>query len=274
METNIANASVPPQETFEVSLDALESTQAEPTVESSHNPNVHTNNEESRIEIDERYKDLDPVEGRIRTLQSQKDVIKSDYDKLFKDYTERDQAALLLDQMVDDEGLLMAFVSELKPDLVKSRNAAEELKTQLKKEFGEDFKPSLTREEADRDDPFGKDAEYYSRIDELKVKLRQDSNVPQTVKEYLARKQKLKEAEDQKYETERNTVKAQYKMNDEELKAVSGWAVKLKFADIVRIHRILRKLPTGNPNLTSVAGGGVTAKSDKQKWLDEAMPFR
>jgi len=269
---NIVQTSAPSQENFNVDLSVLESPQITAPVEGSPDSNVHTNVDESQIEIDERFKHLDPAEARIRTLQSQRDHTRAEHDKLLKEYAERDQVAGLLDQMLEDEGLLMAFIAETKPELVKSRNVASELKDQLKKEFGEDFKPQLTREEAERDDPFGNDYKYYMRVDELRAKLKEGGEAPQSVKEYLKAVNAKKQAEAAKYENERQTVKAQKKMSDEELKAVSDWALTLKLSQIVDIHRYLRKLPAGNPNLTSVPGGGEVVKSEKNKILDELFP--
>jgi hypothetical protein len=271
---NIVQPDAPSQESFNVDLSALENIQTGVPAESSPDSNVHTNTEESQIEIDERFRELDPTEGRIRTLQSQRDQSRAAQEKLRKDYDERDQVAGLLDQMLEDEGLLMAFIAETKPELVKNRDVASELKKQLMEEFGQDFKPQLTREEAERDDPFGSDYKYYMRVDELRAKLKVNGEAPQSVKEYLRKKRERTQLESAKYENERQTVKAQKKMSDEELKAVSDWALTLKFGQIVDIHRYLRKRPSANPNLTSVPGGGEIAKSAKDKFLDETMPIR
>lgn len=270
---NIVETGNQSQQSFDVDLSALENIQIDQPATNSPNPDVHTNTDESQIEIDERFKDLDPAEARIRTLKSRADKAEAQYNKLMKDYDERDQVAGLLDQMLEDEGLLMAFIAETKPDLVKSRDTARELKEQLKKEFGEDFKPQLTREEAERDDPFGNDYKYYMRLDELKGKLKSGGEAPQSVKDYLKAKRAKEEAEKQRYALEKESVKNQFKMTDDELVAVSDWALKLQFADLVKVHRFLRKFPTRNPNLTTVPGGGESVKSAKQKYLDELLPI-
>lgn len=277
---NIVKTDGQPQETFNVNVDALDDIQIDTPVDSSQESNVHTNDEnqsqenQEEFEIDEKFKELDPAEARLRTLQSQRDSHKSAYNKLMKDYDERDQVAGLLDQMIEDEGLLMAFISEIKPDLVKSRDIASELKGQLQQEFGEDFKPQLSRDEAERDDPFGQDSKYYMKLDELKQKLKGGDNLQATtVKEYLKKKKELEANEAEKYALERETVKSQYKMSDVELKSVSDWAMALKFADLVKVHRFLRKFPTRNPNLTSVPGDQQGVKSARDKFLDETMPI-
>jgi len=266
---------------FDIDLSALENIQVGNQSSNSQNTNVHTNNgesqnqnENSEIEIDERFKDLDPAEARIRTLKSRYDTTTSAYNKLMKDYDERDQVANLFDSMLEDEGLLMAFIAETKPELVKNRNSAEVVKAQLVEEFGKDFKPQLTREEAERDDPFGNDMKYYDRVNELRAKLKQTTETPQSVKDYLKAKKQKSEAEAQKYDLERQAVKAQKKMSDNELQSVSKWALDLKFGQIVDIHRFLSKFPSRNPNITSVPGGGEVTKSAKAKYLDELMPIR
>lgn len=273
---NIVDGTQQPQDSFEVNLDTLDGGQAaEPKPDDSEAPDVHTQNgnQFEDIQIDERFKDLDENEGRLRTLQSQRDTYRADIDKWAKKYDERDAVAALLDDMLEDDGLFMAFVSERKPELIKNRDVAGELKQQLKEEFG-DFKPQLSREEAERDDPFGQDARYYMRLDELKTKLRQggtNEEQAKSVKEYLKKRKELQEKEAQKYEMERETVKNQLKMTDTEVKAVSDWAMKLKFGDIVKIHRYLRRLPSKNPNLTSVPGEAPGKKSAREAFLKEVF---
>ena len=56
-------------------------------------------------------------------------------------------------------------------------------------------------------------------------------------------------------------------MQDEEVKAVSDWAMKLQFKNLVQLHRFLRKFPTQNPNLNQATGSPEGMKSDRQKFL-------
>ncbi|WP_448506630.1 hypothetical protein [Immundisolibacter sp.] len=267
---NIVSAENTSQQSFDVDMSILSAEQVQASADNSQNPNVHTNTDElSQIEIDERFKELPKEQAIIRTLQSQKDKYFSDYNKLAKDFEEKDKIAGLFDQMIDDEGLLYAFIREIKPDLVKPLDLGTQLKEQLQKEFGEDFKPTLTRDEAERDDPFGKDARYYMKVDALKAKLLQEGGQENvTIKEYLAKKRQLQEAEDAKYEMEREQVKQQYKMSDLEVKAVSDWAMKLKFKDLVEVHRFLRKFP-GNPNINQAPGSAPGIKSAREEFLKQ-----
>lgn len=271
---NIVSAESQAPESFEVTIPTLENAQLDIPANGSPDSSVHTNTDKSpELEIDERFKELPREEAIKRTLQSQRDKIYADYNKLNQTYTERDQVAGLFDEMIEDEGLLMAFISEVKPDLVKQRDLAGELRETLKKEFG-DFKPQLSREEAEREDPFGQDSKYYMRIDELKQKLKgQDAPQAKSVKEYLAKKRQAQLEADRKYAMERDAVKAQKKMSDEELKAVSDWALTLKFDQIVDIHRYLRKSPVKNPTLTNVTGDHPGKKSARDLYLDEVLPM-
>jgi len=269
---NIVSAENTSQQSFDIDMSVLSAEQVEAPANGSQDSNVHTNIDElAQLEIDERFKELPREQAIIRTLQSQKDKTRADYDKLSKQFEEKDRIAGLVDQMVDDEGLLLAFVRQLKPDLVKPLDLGTQLKEQLQKEFGEDFKPTLTRDEAERDDPFGKDARYYMKVDALKAKLLQDGGQENlTIKEYLAKKKQLQETENAKYEMEREQIKQQYKMSDLEVKAVSDWALKLKFKDLVEVHRFIRKFP-GNPNVNSAPGSAPGIKSDREKFLKDVF---
>jgi len=270
MDENIVNAENQSQQSLDVDIDALSDMQVEGDVTNSQTSDVHTQDEnQSQIEIDEKFKELSPEEGRFRTLKSHHDSLDARYNKLVKDSDERGQVADLFDQMLTDEGLFMAFVNEVKPDLLKGRDATQQMKQQLGEEFGEDFKPSLTREEAERDDPFGNDSKYYMKLDSLRKELAgANGTMPTTVKEYLAKKRELEDTESRKYEVERETVKNQFKMSDTEVKAVSDWAIALKFQDLVKVHRFLRKFPTRNPDITAAPGDAQGTKSARQKFID------
>lgn len=253
---------------FNVDMSILDE-QVQAPVNSSQESNVHTNNGESnnQFQIDERFKELPPEEAKFRTVQSQRDVLEAAHNKLMKEYEEKDKISGLFDQMIEDEGLLYAFIRQVKPDLVKPIDLGTQLKEQLQKEFGADFKPVMSRDEAEREDPFGKDAKYYMRVDALKQKLLNEGGQENlTIKEYLAKKKQSQEAENAKYEMERDRVKQEYKMSDLEVKAVSDWALKLGFKELVKVHRFLSKFPgKSNPNLNNVPGSqpGVLSERDK-----------
>lgn len=266
---NIVSAENVSQQNFSVDMSILDE-QVQAPENNSQESNVHTNNGESnQIEIDERFKELPPEEARLRTIQSQRDALTASYNKLMKEYEEKDKISGLFDQMIEDEGLLYAFIRQVKPDLVKPIDLGTQLKEQLLKEFGADFKPTMTRDEAEREDPFGKDAKYYMRVDALKQKLLNEGGQENlTIKEYLAKKKQAQEAENAKYEMEREQVKQQFKMSDPEVKAVSDWALKLKFADLVKVHRFLSKFPgKSNPNLNEATGSNPGSLSEREKFL-------
>ena len=269
---NIVSAENTSQQSFDLDMNMLNETQVEAPANDSQNPDVHTNTEEPTLEIDDRFKELPREEAIIRTLQSQKDRYYSDYNKLMKEHEESQKIAGLMDQMVEDKGLLYAFIRELDPELVKPVDLGTQLKQQLQKEFGEDFKPEKSRDEAERDDPFGTDARYYMKVDALKSKLLTEGGAQEnlTIKQYLAKKREEVKSEDAKYGMEREQVKQQYKMEDAEVKAVSDWALKLKFADLVKVHRYLRKSPN-NPNLNQVTGSTPGLESSREKFLKQVF---
>lgn len=266
---NIVSAENGSQQNFSVDMSILDE-QVQAPVENSQDSSVHTNNGESnQIEIDERFKELPREEATIRTLQSQKDRIAAEHSKLMKEYEEKSKISGLFDQMIEDEGLLYAFIRQVKPDLVKPIDLGTQLKEQLQKEFGSDFKPEMTRDEAEREDPFGKDAKYYMRVDALKQKLLNEGGQENvTIKEYLAKKRQAQEAENAKYEMEREQVKTELKMQDAEVKAVSDWALKLGFKDLVKVHRFLSKFPgKSNPNLNEATGSNPGTLSEREKFI-------
>lgn len=268
----IVSAENTSQQNFSVDMSILDEQVSAPE-NNSQDSNVHTNSDEpnNQFQIDERFKELPPEEARLRTIQSQKDSLAANYTKLMKEYEEANKISELFDQMIEDEGLLYAFIRQIKPDLVKPIDLGSQLKEQLLKEFGPDFKPTMSRDEAEREDPFGNDAKYYMKVDQLKAKLLQEGGQENlTIKEYLAKKRQAQETENAKYEMEREQVKQELKMQDAEVKAVSDWALKLRFKDLVKVFRFLSKFPgKSNPNLNQVPGSNPGVISDREKFLKD-----
>jgi hypothetical protein len=222
------------------------------------------------FEIDPRFKDLDKSEGLIRTYQSKYDSITAEHTKLLNEHEKARKAVEFLNTLPEDENLLYAFINEVKPGLIKPKDVSVALKEALSKEFGEGFKPELSREEADREDPGGTDWRYYRKLDELYQDIskgKSGTNV-NSIKEILAEREAQRKLQDAEYQSEIETAKTKFKMSDEEVKNTVEFGSKLKFADLVRITRLLQKIPNAKIGSVENLSGSVTSQStNRQNFL-------
>ncbi len=280
------------QESSEVNLDTLEQLQVSTPDNESDNPSIDANTEpvapgdgkvvltddqgnvEHTLEIDDRFKHLPVDEGVLRTYQSKYDTLDAAHNKLVKDTDIYQQDSELLRAMAEDKGLLRAYVNQVNPDLLSGLDSGSSIKEQLKTEFGDEYTPTLSRDEAERTDPGGTDWKYYNRLDTLAKEMSGNSEHTFTIKEYLAKIEANNKIEDGKFEVAINQTKLELKMNDNEVKAVSDWGNNLKFKDLVRIHRLLRAFPTRNPDITKVPGNEALSTSARQSFITETMGIK
>lgn len=277
MENSIANNGTPSGESFDVNIDTLDGfagVGGQPgSVELSQNNNDNASKSQPEVfEIDDRYKNLPEPEGRFRTLKSKYDKLEADHTKLAGEYEFGSKAQLLIDNLVKDENLLRVFINQVKPGLLPKVDLGSSIKETLKTEFGEDFKPSLTRIEAERDDPGGKDWLYYRRLDELASKLSGNPGTEATsVKEYLEKVASMKESEKQKYLAHIEEVKKEFNATDEEIKGTLAWGEKLQLRDLLKLNRFLRRLPSKAPALEMASGFNPNqgVSNERSKFLKE-----
>ena len=255
------------QEDFNVDIDALTETQVKTPGGEGAQPEgeiVLTNaagETEHVLDIDEDFKTLPQEEGLIRTYQRRFDRVDSAHSKYVKDTEFDSRDANLFRRMAEEDGLLMAYLNEVKPELVQNRDIGANIKEQLIKEFGEGFEPELTRDEAEKKDPGGKDWKYFHTLDNIASKTGSTGDHAKSVKEYLARIQTEADAGEATKKLQIEQTKKELKMQDAEIKAVSDWGLELSFKELVKVHRFLRKFPTRNPELQTVPGVTQTTKT-------------
>lgn len=267
------------QNTFDIDvskLDLSDNTVAEDSNGSASNEpdnnSAELKQEESveQIEIDPRFSNLPKAEALIRTLQSQKDKTQAEYNKIIKEYEQVTKIKDLFDKMLEDENLLRIFVNQVKPGIIPNKDYGEIIKEKLKQEFGEDYKPSLTRYEAERDDPGGIDWKYYKRLDQLEQELSHNSPDAKTVQEYLENLKKQQEIAQKELSMEIEKVKTELKADDNEIQGVVNWAKKLSIKDILTLHRFLRKfhkVPEYTSNSNSTVKDSISP--NREKFLKE-----
>lgn len=251
-------------------LDALLTGDSDPEAQSGSEPTKDPN--AIQVEIDDRYKDLPESEAIARTMQSRYDRVYSDYEKLVARFEEVAPVLDIMDDLMENDEALYAFLQERKPELLQKKSDGSEIKTKLAQEFGEGYKPSLTREQADIEDPGGKDWRYYRRLDELYSETKQNTTYgkAETLKQYRARKEAERVASDEKLQKQVDAAKINLKMSDDEVQRISTWATGLTFEQITKIYRILTKFPTNRKiaNVSTVTGSPTPISTARTQFLD------
>lgn len=256
---------------LDVNLDALLETPGEPTANGSSDTKS-PNEGDITVEIDDRFKHLPEAEAVARSIQSRYDKLYNDYQPLVAQMEEYKPLIEILDDLLDNDDAFYAFVNERKPELIQQKDIGVELKKQLTKEFGEGFKPSLTREQADIEDPGGKDWRYYRKLDDLYSELKQGSAYTKTasLKAYRQKKEALAKAEEERFQQQVEKAKVDLKMTDEEVERVSKWGQSLDFAKLTKLLRFVSKFPTTKAaaQISKSTGSGTPSSTARQQFLD------
>lgn len=256
---------------LDVNLDALLETPGEPTANGSSDTKS-PNEGDITVEIDDRFKHLPEAEAVARSIQSRYDKLYKDYQPLVAQMEEYKPLIEILDDLLDNDEAFYAFVNERKPELIQQKDIGVELKKQLTKEFGEGFKPSLTREQADIEDPGGKDWRYYRKLDDLYSELKQGSAYTKTasLKAYRQKKEALAKAEEERFQQQVEKAKVDLKMTDEEVERVSKWGQSLDFAKLTKLLRFVSKFPTTKAaaQISKSTGSGTPSSTARQQFLD------
>lgn len=229
---------------------------------------------QEQFEIDPKFSHLPKEEALLRTFQSRYDKLSSVHSQLAQKVQELEKLENLFELMSKDEGLLRTFVNQLKPGLIPQKDFGEIIKEKIRQEFGEDYKPTMTRLEAERDDPGGLDWKYYKRLDQLEQELsRGNTEVANTIAEYLERKNKERQLEQEKLKQEVEIVKKELNVSDDEIKGTLSWYENLKLKDLIVLNRFLRKFPTTKAgNIVTSPGSGT--QSSRQQFLSSIFNKR
>jgi len=227
------------QPSQDVNLDGL----FDQIVQSENPPEVQSQDDELKIEINPKYAHLPEEQAVFRTLQSERDSFRTKLEKEVQSKAELEQVAEIFETLYNDDSALEAFLAERKPELVSKRDYSSMIKSALAKEFGEDFKPTLTREEAERDDPGGQDALYYLRLDEIRRSIiKPQGETPKSLKEWREKQKQKAEVESQKVLAEIRDVQKKFNISDAEVEATLEMGRKMNFESLYKTRKLLLRL--------------------------------
>ena len=249
-------------ESFDVDLSALDVQQ----VDSTETPGSTEGNQPLQVEVDPKYAGLPEAEAIARTIQSKYDKLNIDFLQAQKEVQVNSGYKEVLSDLYDNDDALYAFLNERKPELIKTRDIKNEITKHITEKFGEGYEPELSREEAERKDPGGKDWLYYQELDTIKKKVlgTESYSKHQSLKEFREARAAEMEKENTSIEAEIVEAKDKYKMTDGEVEWTRKWSASIKFADLVRMSRFLRKFQNA-PAMGNIPGDSSNTAMSKTR---------
>lgn len=223
---------------------------------------VQETGQETGQEIDERFQHLSKEEAIYRTLQSKYDKLYTNHTNAVREQEQNSKYIEFLNDLMDDDEVLEAFLYERKPELVKTKDITSIIQQKLNTEFG-DYKP--TRDEAD-EEPGGKAWLYFKRLDELYNETKNKSGSQKTVKELRQQRELSKKQKEAEIKNSIDTVKTVMKWDDTQIKAYYDWMQKLDAVNLAKIYNFaVRTMRI--PSVTGIAGSAQTP-SVRKNFLD------
>lgn len=217
------------------------------------------------FQIDPRFANLPQPEAIARTVQSMITPLHMENKKLSEQAKKFDSYVDSLSLLMENEEAKMAFIRELAPDLVKPVDIDEQVKSELDKKYGKDFKPDKEEANTDYWSPSAKYQRDLNRLySEIETKSKTTSN-----KTYAEIKQEVlnrKTAKIKEDETKIQELKTKFQLDDNTFNAFSNWAKNLKLEDLYYHFKGISAIEKQS-NLTSVGGNGITI-DQKRSYVD------
>ena len=193
------------------------------------------------------------VDAIIRQLQSERDSNKSRATKLDEEVKQYKPVADFLTSLYEDQNLKEAFIAEIAPDLVKTKDPLTFVQESIKKEFGDDFTPS--------DDP--KDLKtmlYNERLKELYGEYKaRSSKVPTTLAQLREQRKKERESANMSAMVEKKDIMVKHNWTDDDWGNFAAWANKVKLNHMATIYDNAVKKPQAKaPYLANQSGKPLT----------------
>lgn len=245
-------------ESFDINLNVLDG----PQVDQPPTPGSTPQDQPPRVEIDPKYQGLPEAEAIARTIQSKYDKLNMDFINAQKEVQSLMGYKDVVNDLYGNDDALYAFLSERKPELISSRDIKTEVTKRLADKGYKEYEPQFSRDEAERKDPGGKDWLYYRELDKITSEITGTGQYAKhkTLKEFQQARLTEIQAEDAKIELEISEAKEKLKMPDAEVEWNRKFAATVKFEDIVKITRFLRKFQNA-PTMGNIPGNQTFAGS-------------
>jgi len=220
--------------------------------------------EPANQEIDPRFLNLSPEEAQKRTEQSRYDKLQAEYNKALQLQEEHSKYVAFMNELMEDDELLDAFLYERKPELVKSRDIDTIIAEKLKAEFG-DYTPDPNEV---RTPGVSKAWRYEKRAEQIYTELlNKNSDKNLTVKELRQRREQKKQEEQVSFQRELEQIKRENNWSDVEIRNFYDFTQKLDMRSFVKIYKYaLRNSQRINPNIVNHPGQTINT-SARERFL-------
>ena len=189
------------------------------------------------IEIDPKYAGMDKWEARYRTMQSRYDKAQTELKRLEPEIAEKVKYESFLQELMEDDELLMAFLNERKPELVQNNNKdiTDIITEKLASEFG-DYQPD--EDELRFPKPGSKAWLFQKRSEDIYNELKNSNKTTkaQTVKELKQKRMEQQQLQEAQVEQEMLKVKSSMNWDDSNLANFQKWAVTIKPTDLAKMY--------------------------------------
>ena len=206
-------------------------------------------------------------EQLARKFQSEKDIAQATIQKLTPKVQRADALEQFYNELYENPEVRRAFIAELEPDLIKSKDPYAALEEELKKEFGEDYIPD--EEEAKR--PFTQSWKYYKKLSDLERKAQQSSaQVPKTLKELRTERDNAKNEQKLKDTEMKVSIMGKRKWDDTKWQRFVNWGSKLSpehLAAVFDYAESRKSYNQGAPYLMNQAGGNTATPNEIESEL-------
>ena len=240
-----------------------------PPVNPNQTPGSAEGGQPLQVEIDPRFKDLPEKDALIRTFQSKYDILNADFIKTQKEFQTVAIYKDILADLYDSDDALYAFLNERKPELISSRDIKTEVTKRLTAKGYEGYEPQLSRDEAERKDPGGKDWQFYKELDKITAEVTGAGSYAKhkNLKEFRDLRKAEIDSNNAVYEQEIAETKEKLKMSDAEVEWTRKWTEKAKFSELVSILRFIRTFKNA-PVMSNIPGSqGPVLSQDRQQFL-------
>ena len=217
------------------------------------------------FQIDPRFANLPQPEAIARTVQSIVTPLNMKIKELSEQSKKFDSYVDSLSLIQENEEARMAFIRELAPDLVKPVDIDEQVKSELDKKYGKDFKPDKEEASTDYWSPSAKYLRDLNRIySEVEAKSKTSSyKTYAEIKQEVSNRKTAKIKED---EAKIQELKTKFQLDDNTFNSFSNWAKNLKLEDLYYHFKGISAIER-QTNLSSVGGTGVTI-DQKRSYVD------
>ncbi len=225
-----------------------------------------------QVEVDPKYAGLPEAEGIARTIQSKYDKLNIDYLNAQKELQSASKYKEVVNDLYESDDALYALLNERKPELISNRDVKSEVTKRLTEKFGEGFKPELSRDEAERQDPGGQDWLYYQELDKVKTDITGSGQYAKhkTLQEFRDAQKAESDKADALIEDEVRDTQTKLKMSVGEVEWNRKWAATLKFEDIVNLSRFVRRFKNA-PTMANIPGSQVLSQSKGRQQLIDSL---